>query len=97
MTLMRTSENKDNGFNLYFLVIQVAKAFLPSRRTGSTCRGSRRTSELTWNYGTGTLDSNHVLRMDTDSCNLEKDESFKYHDGNSEPQGFGHICKQTLF
>jgi lactoylglutathione lyase len=22
----------------------------------------------------------------------EKDESFKYHDGNSEPQGFGHIC-----
>lgn len=23
----------------------------------------------------------------------EKDESFHYHDGNSEPQGFGHICK----
>jgi len=23
----------------------------------------------------------------------EKDENFKYHDGNSEPQGFGHICK----
>ncbi|KAH7151891.1 lactoylglutathione lyase [Dactylonectria estremocensis] len=22
----------------------------------------------------------------------EKDESFHYHDGNSEPQGFGHIC-----
>lgn len=22
----------------------------------------------------------------------EKDESFKYHDGNAEPQGFGHIC-----
>lgn len=23
----------------------------------------------------------------------EKDENFKYHDGNSQPQGFGHICK----
>jgi lactoylglutathione lyase len=22
----------------------------------------------------------------------EKDEGFKYHDGNAEPQGFGHIC-----
>lgn len=22
----------------------------------------------------------------------EKDEDFKYHDGNAEPQGFGHIC-----
>jgi lactoylglutathione lyase len=23
----------------------------------------------------------------------EKDASFKYHDGNAEPQGFGHICE----
>ena len=23
----------------------------------------------------------------------EKDESFKYHNGNDQPQGFGHICK----
>lgn len=23
----------------------------------------------------------------------EKDENFKYHSGNDEPQGFGHICK----
>jgi lactoylglutathione lyase len=23
----------------------------------------------------------------------EKDDAFRYHDGNAEPQGFGHICE----
>jgi lactoylglutathione lyase len=23
----------------------------------------------------------------------EKDENFKYHNGNDQPQGFGHICE----
>jgi len=98
MTLMRTSENKDNGFNLYFLGYPGSKGVPTESANGVNPVADREgLLELTWNYGTGTLDSNHVLRMDTDSCNLEKDESFKYHDGNSEPQGFGHICKQTLF
>ncbi len=98
MTLMRTSENKDNGFNLYFLGYPGSKGVPTESANGVNPVADREgLLELTWNYGTGTLDSNHVLRMDTDLCNLEKDESFKYHDGNSEPQGFGHICKQTLF
>jgi lactoylglutathione lyase len=25
----------------------------------------------------------------------EDDENFKYHNGNDQPQGFGHICKRA--
>ena len=67
MQLKRTSENKNSGFNLYFL------GYGPPAPDGnmSRCEG---VLELTWNYGT------------------EKDPNFKYHNGNSEPQGFGHVC-----
>jgi len=67
MTLLRTSENPDNKFNLYFLGYPgAATPPSPAQREGLL--------ELTWNYGT------------------EKDPNFKYHDGNAEPQGFGHIA-----
>jgi len=26
----------------------------------------------------------------------EKDANFKYHNGNDQPQGFGHICRCTV-
>ncbi|KAK1827677.1 lactoylglutathione lyase [Podospora conica] len=68
MTLMRTSENEKNGFNLYFL----GYGAKPAEGQGTADREGL--LELTWNYGT------------------EKDEKFSYHDGNKEPQGFGHIC-----
>lgn len=68
MTLLRTSENKDAGFNLYFL------GYGANDNEISTTAHREGLLELTWNYGT------------------EKDADFKYHDGNSEPQGFGHIC-----
>ncbi|MCJ1364451.1 Lactoylglutathione lyase [Acarospora aff. strigata] len=75
MTLMRTMENKDNGFNLYFLGYPGSKGVPTESANGVNPVTDREgLLELTWNYGT------------------EKDESFKYHDGNSEPQGFGHIC-----
>ncbi|KAI9151839.1 Lactoylglutathione lyase [Paramyrothecium foliicola] len=38
-----------------------------------------------------TSDREGILEL-TWNYGTEKDENFKYHDGNSEPQGFGHIC-----
>ena len=76
MTLMRTAENKDNGFNLYFLGYPGDKPVPQSSPDGvNPLSGREGLLELTWNYGT------------------EKDESFKYHNGNTDPQGFGHICE----
>ncbi|MCJ1420869.1 Lactoylglutathione lyase [Xylographa parallela] len=66
MTLIRTNENPDNKFNLYFLGYPEGSPATQAHREGLL--------ELTWNYGT------------------EKDPNFKYHDGNGEPQGFGHIA-----
>lgn len=41
-----------------------------------------------------TSDREGILEL-TWNYGTEKDENFKYHDGNSEPQGFGHICKSN--
>ena len=38
-----------------------------------------------------TADREGLLEL-TWNYGTEKDSSFAYHDGNSEPQGFGHIC-----
>ncbi|KAL2130132.1 hypothetical protein VTI74DRAFT_6838 [Chaetomium olivicolor] len=38
-----------------------------------------------------TADREGLLEL-TWNYGTEKDENFKYHDGNSQPQGFGHIC-----
>lgn len=76
MTLLRTLENKDASFNLYFL--GYADTHAPSPSSDGSVSITAHTEgllELTYNYGT------------------EKDPNFKYHNGNDEPQGFGHICK----
>lgn len=78
MTRVRTIEQKEAGFNLYFLgyfpVGQDDAVTAAAQTEEGFTRHNEGLLELTWNYGT------------------EKDESFAYHDGNSEPQGFGHIC-----
>jgi lactoylglutathione lyase len=76
MTLVRTIENKDAAFNLYFLGYPASN---PTAQEGAKNPVAEWEGllELTWNYGT------------------EKQEGKVYHDGNSEPQGFGHICKPT--
>ena len=66
MSLKRTHESQNGGFNLYFLGYGEANVSTTSSLEGLL--------ELTWNYGT------------------EKDPNFSYHNGNAEPQGFGHIC-----
>lgn len=68
MKLVRTSENPDAKFNLYFL------GYGGDDAQGASTAHREGLLELTWNYGT------------------ESDESFKYHNGNDEPQGFGHIA-----
>lgn len=73
MRLLRTSENKDAGFNLYFLGYG-PPASENSANGVNPVADREGLLELTWNYGT------------------EKDDGFKYHDGNAQPQGFGHIC-----
>jgi lactoylglutathione lyase len=77
MTLLRTFEQKEAAFNLYFLGYPASNqpmkegAQIPLLEWEGLL-------ELTWNYGT------------------ESQEGRVYHDGNSEPKGFGHICKPKL-
>lgn len=77
MTLLKKREFPEAKFNLYFL----AKLTDEERETlpaGDELKDfvSRQRSILELTYNYGT----------------ESDDNFAYHNGNSEPRGFGHIC-----
>ncbi|KIW14705.1 lactoylglutathione lyase [Exophiala spinifera] len=77
MTLLRTSEQKEAKFNLYFLGYPGDFAVPKPEDTPNGVNplaNKEGLLELTWNYGT------------------ETQEGKVYHNGNDEPQGFGHIC-----
>lgn len=75
MRLLRTSENPDARFTLYFLATTEGDEVPEDDSKRSEYIGCREgVLELTHNWGT------------------ENDPDASYHDGNSEPQGFGHIC-----
>lgn len=76
MSLLRTNENKEAGFTLYFLAYPGKLGLPDTNNLPSPGNLSDREGilELTHNHGT------------------ENDADLSYHNGNDQPQGFGHIC-----
>jgi lactoylglutathione lyase len=74
MSLLRTVENEQVGFTLYYLGYTGRTPSMTAEATNLTA-DSEGLVELMWIYGT------------------EKREGRVYHDGNSDPLGFGHLCK----
>ncbi|MDZ7851724.1 MAG: lactoylglutathione lyase [Halomonas sp.] len=76
MRVLRRLDFEEMQFSLYFLAQLEAGETVPEE-----------TGERTvW-----TFSQRGVLEL-THNWGTEEKEGFAYHDGNAEPQGFGHIC-----
>lgn len=76
MQVLRKLDFPEMKFSLYFL------AHLPDDNDVPEAAGER----TAW-----TFSQRGVLEL-THNWGTESDPAFKYHDGNAQPQGFGHIC-----
>ncbi len=76
MRVLRRLDFEEMKFSLYFLAKPDAEESLPEDVEART----------RW-----TFSQRGILEL-THNWGTEKDPDFEYHDGNSQPQGFGHIC-----
>lgn len=76
LRLLRKLDFPEMSFSLYFL------AQLPDDNTVPEDAGER----TAW-----TFSQRGVLEL-THNWGTESQPAFRYHDGNAQPQGFGHIC-----
>ena len=76
LRLLRKLDFPEMSFSLYFL------AHLPAEPGVPDDAGER----TAWTFG-----QRGVLEL-THNWGSEAQADFKYHDGNAQPQGFGHIC-----
>lgn len=76
MRVLRRLDFAEMSFSLYFLARVEAHEVVPEEQGERTV----------W-----TFSQRGILEL-THNWGSEDDPAFKYHDGNAQPQGFGHIC-----
>ena len=76
MSVLRRLDFPDMRFSLYFLA-RPAPGETPPDDAGE---------RTAWTFG-----QRAVLEL-THNWGTEDDAAFRYHDGNAQPQGFGHLC-----
>ena len=80
LRLLRKLDFPEMSFSLYFL------AHLPDSLTKHNAVPTDAGERTAWTFSqTGVLELTH-------NWGTESQADFKYHDGNAQPQGFGHIC-----
>jgi lactoylglutathione lyase len=76
LRVLRRLDFAEMRFSLYFLACPADTAAAPDDTAART----------RWTFA-----QRGVLEL-THNWGTENDPDFKYHDGNAQPQGFGHIC-----